>query len=252
MTSLMPDGEPAPQPRPLIGISCYVEQARWGDWDLPAVLVPAAYVDLVAKAGGRPLVVPPMAAAAAETVAVLDGLVLAGGSDIGPEHYGRPAHLQTTQVRPDRDRGELALLAEAQDRNLPILGICRGAQLLTVARGAALDQHLPDGRSAAAAIPHRGGPGRFTRHDVAVVPGSLLSSIVGTELTVSSYHHQAPVEPGKGLVAVGHAPDGALEAVEDPERAFCLGVLWHPEADGDVALFSALVAAATTARKARA
>jgi len=252
MTSQMPDGEPAPQQRPLIGISCYVEQARWGDWDVPAVLVPAAYVDLVAKAGGRPLVVPPMAAAAAETVAVLDGLVLAGGADIGPDVYGRPVHPRTTQTRPDRDSGELALLTEAQGRDLPILGICRGAQLLTVARGAALDQHLPDERSGATATPHRGEPGGFTRHHVAIVPGSLLSSIVGTELTVSSYHHQAPVEPGKGLVAVAHAPDGALEAVEDPERAFCLGVLWHPEADGDVALFSALVAAARTARKARA
>ncbi|MGH8773773.1 MAG: gamma-glutamyl-gamma-aminobutyrate hydrolase family protein [Jiangellaceae bacterium] len=246
------DGESAPQPRPLIGISCHVEQARWGDWDLPAVLVPAAYVDLVAKAGGRPLVVPPMAAAAAETVAVLDGLVLAGGADIGPEVYGQPADPRTTQTRPDRDGGELAMLTEAQDRDLPILGICRGAQLLTVARGAALDQHLQDGGPAATATRHRGGPGRFTRHDVAVVRGSLLSSIVGTELTVSSNHHQAPLEPGHGLAAVAHAPDGVLEGVEDPERAFCLGVLWHPEADGDVALFSALVGAARTARTARA
>lgn len=238
--------------RPVIGVSCYVEQARWGVWDLPAVLVPAAYVDLVALAGGRPVVVPPMADGAPETVNALDGLVLAGGADIEPAAYGATPHPRTTQTRPERDTGELALLAEALERDLPVLGICRGAQLLTVAHGGVLDQHLPDRAPVnPARTVHQGEPGRFAQHRVDVEAGSRLAAAVGTTLTVSSYHHQAPRGPGRTLRAVAHAPDGTLEAVEDPSRDFCVGVLWHAEADGEIALFEALVSAARAYREKR-
>jgi gamma-glutamyl-gamma-aminobutyrate hydrolase PuuD len=237
---------------PVIGITCDVELARWGMWERRAALVPAVYVEAVRRAGGRPLLVPPMADGAEETVAALDGLILAGGADIEAERYGRTRHREMRTTRPERDAGELALLAEAETQDLPVLGICRGVELISVARGAVLDQHLPDGNAASAAeTVHQGAPGQYVQHDVTVVRGSLLASIIGNARAVSSYHHQAPAHPGRGLVAAAHAPDGTLEAVEDPDRDFYVGVLWHPEFDGQFELFEALIAAARTHRKAR-
>jgi putative glutamine amidotransferase len=252
MSSPETAGPARPGDRPVIGITCDVELARWGMWERRAVLAPAVYVEAVARAEGRPVLVPPMTDAAEETVAALDGLIFSGGADIEADRYGRKRHPETEVTRPERDAGELALLAAAEKQDLPVLGICRGVELLCVARGAALVQHLPDGHATSGvATGHQGAPGQYVQHDVAVVRGSKLASIIGTARAVSSYHHQAPAHPGRGLVAVAHAPDGTLEAVEDPDRDFYVGVLWHPEFDGQFELFEGLVAAARHFRKGR-
>jgi putative glutamine amidotransferase len=263
MSQSLPTGRHGPDPgdTPVIGISCDVELARWGVWERRAALLPAAYIDVVAKAGGRPVLLPPVAQGAKETIAALDGLILAGGADIGAERYGRRQHPQTRVTRPDRDATELGLLAEAERHALPVLGICRGVELISVSRGGPLHQHLPErtvdvtadtSGAADAETVHEGAPGQYVQHDVIVAKGSLLASIIGAARSVSSYHHQAPARAGRGLVAVAHAPDGTLEAVEDPDRDFYVGVLWHPEFDGQLELFDALVSAARRYRKERA
>ena len=263
MSSSLPSGRLGPDPgdTPVIGISCDVELAKWGVWERRAALLPAAYIEVVARAGGRPVLLPPVAQGAKETISALDGLILAGGADIEAERYGRRRHPETRITRPDRDTTELALLAEAERQTLPVLGICRGVEVISVSRGAPLHQHLPErtaditGDASVAAdaeTVHQGAPGQYIQHDVIVVTGSLLASIIGDARSISSYHHQAPVRAGRGLVAAAHAPDGTLEAVEDPDRDFYVGVLWHPEFDGQIELFDSLVAAARRYRKARA
>ena len=251
MRSQVRDDQADPGDIPVIGISCDLELARWGRWERRAALLPAVYVEAVARTGGRPVLLPPVNQGAAETVAALDGLILAGGADIEAERYGRTQHPETRVSRPDRDATEIGLLAEAEQLGLPVLGICRGVELICVFRSGDLHQHLPERRSDAE-IFHQGAPGQYVQHDVTVAEGTLLASIIGSAREVSSYHHQAPAQPGRGLVAVAHAPDGTIEAVEDPEREFYLGVLWHPEFDGQLELFDALAAAARVYRKARA
>lgn len=219
---------------PLIGISAYVEQARWGVWDREVTLVPQAYVDAVHAAGGRAVLVPPSPAGAGSVVAALDGLILAGGSDLDPALYGAEPDPRTTGVRPARDAGEVALLRAAVEADLPTLGICRGMQLLTVCAGGRLVQHLDD---------HRGGPGVYVRHPVRTVAGTRLAGILGAEVEVPSYHHQGVADPGP-LTVSAHAADGGIEGVEDPAARFRVGVLWHPEQGTDPRLFQALLAAA--------
>jgi putative glutamine amidotransferase len=225
--------------RPIIGITSYVEQARWGVWDTTAALVPYAYVRQVEDAGGRALVVPPSAADPDEVLRVLDGLVLAGGADIDPAHYGEDPHEQTLGLRPERDAGELSILAAALDADLPLLGICRGMQLMTVHAGGALSQHLPE---VVGHENHRPAPGVYGEHAVRLEAGSRVQAVLGDAVRVRSYHHQGVVDPGK-LTVSGWADDETIEAVEDPTRRFALGVLWHPEAGEDPRLFDALVAA---------
>jgi len=229
--------------RPVIGITAYLEPARWGVWDTRAVLIPESYVRMVRDAGARPVVLPPDdvggAADAAGLVGRLDGLVLAGGADIEPSRYGAVAH-PATVVRPDRDRGELAVLSAALDADLPTLGVCRGMELLAVAYGGTLHQHLPDvlgtGR-------HQPGPGVYGSHGAHFAPGSKAAEIFGPAGEVNSYHHQAVEKPGT-LTVTGWADDDVIEAVEDPLRRFVVGVQWHPEEAGDVRPFAALVQAA--------
>lgn len=230
--------------RPVIGISAYREQARWGVWDQPAVLVPATYVDQVAEAGGLPVVIPPSTGADPQVLELLDGLVLAGGADLNPERYGQTVHAETAGWRDDRDSGELTLVDGALQRDLPLLGICRGLQIMTVHAGGSLQQHLPDvvGHEG-----HRPEPGVFGIHDVTLAPGSRTHAILGDQVSVKSYHHQGVGDPGSLRVA-GHAVDGSIEVVEAPDRRFAVGVLWHPEAGDDPRLFQALVAAASAAR----
>ena len=225
--------------RPLIGITSYVEQARWGVWDSKAALVPYAYVQQVSDAGGRAVLVPPDDDPA-EILAALDGLVLAGGADIDPIHYGEQAHPETTGLRGDRDRGELELLAAARRAQTPVLGICRGMQLMTVAAGGHLHQHLPE---LVGHHDHRPAAGQYGDHGVRIDAASQLARILGGQVQVRSYHHQGVLDAGK-LTVVGWADDGAIEAVEDPSQPFALGVLWHPEVGQDPRLFQALVAAA--------
>ena len=220
---------------PVIGISSYVEPTEWGVWRMPAALIPYSYVDVVRAAGACPVLLPPDGAAAASVVGRLDGLVLAGGADIGPDRYGAPAH-ERTVTRPDRDDGEIALARAALDVGLPILGVCRGAQLLAILYGGTLHQHVPD---LVAHRRHQPEPGVFGAHGVRLAEGSLAAGVFGPIEEVNSYHHQAIDDPGK-LVVTGWADDGVVEAVEDPSRPFVLGVQWHPEQAGDVRPFAAL------------
>jgi putative glutamine amidotransferase len=225
--------------KPLIGITTYVVPAKWSYWDLEAALVPADYVRAVEAAGGRPLLVPPSAEAIQETLESLDGLVFSGGSDLDPSHYGQEPHEETFGVVPHRDEAELGLLSGALERDMPVLAICRGSQVLNVARGGDLVQHLPD---VVGDEKHKHDPpGTFADHDVDLVPGSRVQRLLGDRAAVKSHHHQGFGRLGEGLQESARADDGTIEAVEDPDRRFAVGVLWHPEAGEDFALFQGLV-----------
>jgi putative glutamine amidotransferase len=224
--------------RPVVGITSYAEEARWGVWEAPAALIPLAYVDAIERAGGRPLLVPPSEDGIDETLAVLDGLLFSGGSDIDPEVYGAETHPETNGVRPERDQAELALLEAALARDMPVLAVCRGSQVLNVARGGDLVQHLPE---VVGHERHKHTPGVFADHDVEVLPGTKLQALVGNHAPVKSHHHQGFGRLGDGLREAARAEDGTVEAIEDAERRFTVGVLWHPEEGEDAALFEALV-----------
>ena len=226
--------------RPLIGISTYREQARWGSWDVPAILLPASYADAVAEAGGEPVLLP-TGAISAEVVARLDGLIVAGGADVDPARYGQAAGAHTTVLRPERDESELAALQAALDRDLPVLAICRGMQLLNVALGGDLVQHLPDVEKAGI---HDPGAGRYQPREVRTAPGSRLHRLLGPSAPVACHHHQALARLAPDLTATAWAEDGVVEGVEAPGRQFCLGVQWHPEEGTDRRLFAAQVEAA--------
>ncbi|MFD0275021.1 gamma-glutamyl-gamma-aminobutyrate hydrolase family protein [Kitasatospora sp. NPDC127111] len=223
--------------RPLIGITSYQDEAAWAVWRQRASLVPQTYVDAVSRAGGTPVLLPPQPGGAGHLLDVLDGLVLAGGPDVDPARYGAAADPRTGPPHPARDDWELTLLRGALDRDLPLLGVCRGMQLLNVALGGTLIQHLPD-RS------HQIVPAGFVRHRVDVADGSRAGDVLGTSAEVSCYHHQAVDRLGDGLRATAHSSDGTVEALELPGRRFALAVQWHPETDpDDPRLFHALVTA---------
>jgi gamma-glutamyl-gamma-aminobutyrate hydrolase PuuD len=224
--------------RPLIGITTYAQDARWGVWHQPAALIPLDYVDAVERAGGRALLIPPSEDGVEETLSALDGVVFSGGADVDPGMYGADAHPETDTPQTRRDAGEMALLRAALERDIPTLAICRGAQLLNVARGGDLVQHLPE---TVGTDDHKHTPGEFAVHPVEIREGSRLASIVDGRSDVTSHHHQALGRVGEGLVESAWAPDGTLEAVEDPSLRFAVGVQWHPEAGDDAALFEALV-----------
>ena len=224
--------------RPLIGITSYDEPVAWGAWNVDAVLVPTAYVRAVERAGGRALVIPPTDGSNGETLAVLDGLVFSGGGDIDPDAYGAEAHDETRGVNAKRDEAELALLRAALEQDMPVLAVCRGSQVLNVALGGDLVQHLPElvGHDR-----HLHTPGEFADHDVRVVEATRVGAILGDRAPVKSHHHQAFGRLGRNLREAAWAEDGTVEAIEDPTRRFAVGVLWHPEEGEDLALFEALV-----------
>ncbi|MFF1648302.1 gamma-glutamyl-gamma-aminobutyrate hydrolase family protein [Streptomyces sp. NPDC058240] len=230
--------------RPVIGISTYQEPARWGVWELPAALLPASYPRLVRAAGGLAVMLPPddTADAAREAVAALDGVVIAGGADVEPARYGESPDPRTGAPARARDAWELALIEAAIDRHVPLLGICRGMQLLNVALGGTLHQHL-DG--------HTGGTGVFGEHTVTPVPGTVYAAAVAGPSVVPTYHHQAVDRLGSGLTASAHASDGTVEAVElTDHESLVLGVQWHPEMGDDIRVMTALVDAAARRRSA--
>jgi gamma-glutamyl-gamma-aminobutyrate hydrolase PuuD len=234
--------------RPIIGITTYVTSARWGYWDTEAALVPAAYVRAIELAGGRPVLIPPSEEAVDETLAAVDGLVFSGGSDLDPELYDQEPHDETSGIVPQRDRAELTLLEAALARDMPVLAVCRGSQVLNVARGGDLVQHLPD---VVGDEKHKHTPGTFADHDVALEPGTRLAELLGAHAPVKSHHHQGFGRVGDGLRVAAHAEDGTIEAVEDPSHRFAFGVLWHPEEGEDLKLFEELVGAAADYRAGR-
>jgi gamma-glutamyl-gamma-aminobutyrate hydrolase PuuD len=235
--------------RPVVGITTYAEEARWGVWQAPAALIPLAYVRSVERAGGRPLLVPPSDDAVEETLDALDGILFSGGSDLDPALYDAERHPETNGVRVERDRAELALLQGALERDMPVLAVCRGVQVLNVARGGDLVQHLPE---TVGHENHRHTPGVYADHEVEVTPESRLGALLGDRAPVKSHHHQGIGRVGAGLTEVAWAEDGTVEGVEDPSRRFAVGVLWHPEEGEDAALFAALVDEARAYRTGRA
>jgi putative glutamine amidotransferase len=234
--------------RPVVGITTYVTPARWGYWDVEAALVPLEYVSAIERAGGRPLLVPPSDEGVDETLDAVAGLIFSGGSDLDPGLYGQDEHPQTTGIVKERDRAELALLEGALARDMPVLAVCRGSQVLNVALGGDLVQHLPD---VVGDERHKHTPGTFADHDVRLDGGSRLGALLGERAPVKSHHHQGFGRVGKGLTEVAWADDGTLEAVEDPSRRFAVGVLWHPEAGEDARLFEELVRQAEEYRAGR-
>jgi putative glutamine amidotransferase len=228
---------------PNIGVTCNLEVVRYGSWTEPAAMVPLTYVRAIARAGARPLLIAPTPADLAdpsELLGLLDGVLVSGGADIDPAAYGEPPHAETATALPDRDSFELALVRAAAEHDLPCLGVCRGMQVVNVAYGGALEQHLPDRLERDI---HRGAAGEFADHRVDVEPGSLAAIAAGIDgAAVKSYHHQGISRLGSGLRVTARAtPDRTIEAIEDPRRRFMLGVLWHPEEDEADRLIGAFV-----------
>ncbi|HEY2160756.1 MAG TPA: gamma-glutamyl-gamma-aminobutyrate hydrolase family protein [Solirubrobacteraceae bacterium] len=242
--------------RPVIGICTALTDASWSVWKQRAALTPYGYIAAIHRAGGLAVMIPPDAEFGRDPDQVLDlidGLILAGGNDIDPSTYGAEPHPTVTETVPERDASELALVKRAWERDMPVLGICRGMQVLNVARGGTLLQHLPDEVGHGE---HRINPGSFdgADHDVRLDRGSLAAQAAGEEVHVTkSHHHQGVDAVGQGLLVTGHSAlgDDLPEAVEAPDRRFVLGVQWHPEADDASTVISALVGEARDYRKTR-
>lgn len=226
-------------PVPLIGISTYLEEGvRWGVWEHTAAVLPAGYHRIVQRAGGLAVLLPPDDPEhAGRVVSRLDGLVVSGGPDVAPSRYGAVPEPECGPASPSRDAWETALTTAALEQRVPFLGICRGLQILNVALGGTLIQHLEG---------HRAEPGVFSEHVVEPVPGTLLAQALPEPVAVPTYHHQAADRLGTGLAASAYAGDGTVEAVELPAAdGFVLAVQWHPEESEDTRLLEALTRAAS-------
>ena len=222
-------------------MSCYLEPARWGAWDMPAALLPHWYLDAFTAAGAVVVLLPP--GVDAQAVDRLDGLVLVGGADVDSRRYGHEPHATADAPRESRDASELALYRRARERGIPVLGVCRGLQVMAVAHGGHLHQDLPE----VSALVHRERPGHFVEHGATCVPGTLAAQVFGTApFTVNSSHHQGVADAGD-LTVSARADDGTVEICEDPSAPFVLGVQWHPEhpdrRTADAPLLTAFVAA---------
>ena len=249
-------GVPSTGSPPLVGVTTYRQVSSWWAWERDAALVPGSYLDVVEESGGQPVLIPPPAGSAAGNghrgarrdtgrfdalVRSLDGLVLIGGGDLDADLYGQGPDPRNGGTDRRRDDLEMDLLAAALDRDLPVLAVCRGLQVLNVALGGDLVQHLPD---LVGSTRHQPRPGAFGPVEVTTVEGSTVRPVLGERTDVLCSHHQAVGTLGDGLVVTARSDDGTVEAVELPGRDFVLGVQWHPEETGDTRLFEALVEAA--------
>jgi putative glutamine amidotransferase len=228
---------------PVIGVSCATEQARWGVWDQPALVLPRSYATAIQGAEGLAVLLPPDPAVTGDPdplLDLLDGVIISGGSDVDPATYGAERHPETGTTWPDRDAFEVALAQRAIERDLPLLGVCRGMHVLNVARGGTLDQHLPDriGHE-----DHRHDPGSFSDHAVRLLSGSRAAALAGGErVAVKSHHHQGLAQIGEGVEVSGWSlPDEVVEAIELPSCEFAVGILWHPEEDEPAELIGRFV-----------
>jgi putative glutamine amidotransferase len=233
---------------PVIGMTTYLEAARWGAWDMPAALVPSWYLDMMSSARAKVLLIAP--GQGPDVLDAIQGLVMIGGPDVEARRYGAESHLTADSPREARDQTEFALYMRARELQMPVLGICRGLQVMAVAHGGNLVQHLPE----ISTLVHREQPGSFVDHEASFTSGSRLGSIYGTApVKVNSSHHQCVDSPGE-LVVTGLAADGTVEACEDPRSPFCIGVQWHPEHPDrrliDAPLIEAFVSAAADFRSA--
>jgi putative glutamine amidotransferase len=227
--------------RPIIGLTTYRENSKWASWDRLADVQSTLYTDAIAASGGAVVLIPPVAAGAADVLRALDGLVVSGGADVDPARYGAAAHPAAGPFRADRDDAELTLVRGAVNAGLPVLGICRGMQVLNVALGGGLVQHLPD---VAGTLPHREGRGEFSTRSVELADDSWLGRVLGGAVRTACHHHQAVDQLGTGLRIVGRADDRTPEAVEASDGRPVFGVQWHPEQRDDPRLFDAFVALA--------
>jgi gamma-glutamyl-gamma-aminobutyrate hydrolase PuuD len=233
--------------RPRIGLTTYYQEAAWGVWTADAALLPGTYVNAVVAAGGTPVLLPPVGTDPS-IVDLLDGLIIAGGTDVGPEHYDAAPHA-LTHAQPSRDGHDLSLTRAALAADLPLFSICRGAQVLNVALGGTLIQHVPDVLPASRYQP---APGMFGNVEFTTAPGSIIEALLGPRASAPCYHHQALERVADGLRVTAAAPDGTIEAVETTSGGWVLGVQFHPEQDpGDLRLFESFVEAARTYRISR-
>lgn len=231
-------------PAPLIGVTTYLERAQQGVWDVRAAFLPEQYLTGVTATGGIALLLPPQDPDAADAaVAGLDGLILSGGADVAPELYGAERHPLTDPARADRDAWELALFRAAERRRMPVLAICRGLQLVNVARGGTLQQHLPESLGTER---YRLGGGVFAENDIEVAEDTALAEVLGAgEVRVHSYHHQGIDRLGDGLVPAARSEDGLVQAFVDTAAGHVVGIQWHPEENAeDRRLFADLVSQA--------
>jgi len=213
---------------------------QYGNWQRHAAILPSAYVSVVARVGGTPMIIPP-SGDMSNLLGSIDGLIVSGGPDVSPSRYGQEPGPMTKEFYPEQDETEIGLITSALEMDMPILGVCRGMQILSIAHGGSLYQHLDDTPGHEG---HGGYDGVSTEHDVIVEKDTILAGLMGTSFTVDSAHHQGVSDPGSLTVSAIAEHDGLIEAVERSDKKFCLGVQWHPERKGHDLLFAALVEAA--------
>ena len=226
--------------KPIIGITCCMREARYSDFVRHAAILPSAYISMVDKAGGVPMIIPP-AGDMTSLLDSIDGLIVSGGPDISPANYNEEPGPMTTEFYPEQDYSEMGLIERALERDMPLLGICRGMQILSVAHGGRMHQHLD---TTPGHEGHGGFFGKSTEHGVVVERGSQLASIMGDSFTVNSLHHQGVSDAGSLEVSARAEHAGLIEGVERKDKKFCIGVQWHPDRKGHDLLFSALIQAA--------
>ncbi|MCH8565404.1 gamma-glutamyl-gamma-aminobutyrate hydrolase family protein [Nesterenkonia sp. LB17] len=232
------DSSSAPRRRPRIALTTYYQEGSWGDWNSVAAIVPGSYVEGVAAAGGTPVLLPPVGTDTS-VLEPMDGLIVIGGVDVDPRFYGADRH-ERTSSQPSRDEHDIALTRAALERGLPLFAICRGAQILNVALGGTLIQHLPDVNPDAEQ--YQPGPGLYGRVQFTTEPGSRCAQLLGASAQSPCYHHQALDEVAEGLVVTARAADGTIEAVETTTEAWTLGVQFHPEENRkDARLFEGFI-----------